>query len=70
MSSPTPPAAYPILRPVTGHDARFTVGLTLDIATVLTRHGYPPLTCGADLLRLQQALFAAIYQPVTPEEIR
>jgi hypothetical protein len=70
MSSPTPPAGYPLPRPVTGHDARFTVGLTLDVADVLIRHGYPPLTCGADLLRLQQALFGAIYQPATPEEIR
>jgi hypothetical protein len=61
--------AYPIPRPVTGtdvgQDTRFTLGLTLDVADVLARHGYPPLTSGADLLRLQQALFSAIYQPAT-----
>jgi hypothetical protein len=61
MSSP----AYPIPRPRTGSDTRFTLGLTLDVADVLTRHGYPPLTTGADLRRLQQALFTAIYQPAT-----
>jgi hypothetical protein len=55
-------AAYPISRPDTGTDSRFTVGLALDVAAVLARHGYPPLTSGADLLRLQQALFTLIYQ--------
>jgi len=55
-------AAYPISRPGDSTDSRFTVGLALDVAAVLTRHGYPPATCGADLLRLQQALFALIYQ--------
>ncbi|WP_213455192.1 hypothetical protein [Rhizomonospora bruguierae] len=55
--------AYPISRPGRGSsDSRFTVGLALDVAAVLARHGYPPLTCGADLLRLQQALFTLIYQ--------
>jgi hypothetical protein len=64
MTSPTPPQPrYPIPRPRTGSDGRFTLGLTLDVAAVLTRHGYPPLSSGADLLRLQQALFATIYQP-------
>lgn len=63
MSSPIPPS-YPIPGPRSGTDARFTVGLALDVADVLTRHGYPPLTTGADLLRLQQALFAIIYRPI------
>jgi hypothetical protein len=55
--------AYPISRPGHGStDSRFTVGLALDVAAVLARHGYPPLTCGTDLLRLQQALFTLIYQ--------
>ena len=43
-------------------DTRFTVGLALDVATVLQRHGYPPVTTGADLIRLQLALFTLIYQ--------
>jgi len=58
----TPQAAYPLPRPATGQDARFTIGLTLDVAAVLTAHGYPPPSGGADLLRLQQALFTLIYQ--------
>jgi hypothetical protein len=61
--SPDAPA-YPISRPHTGDgtDNRFTLGLALDVAAVLARHGYPPITCGADLRRLQQALFTLIYQ--------
>jgi hypothetical protein len=59
---PAYPPAYPIGRPTDRADSRFTIGLTLDVAAVLTRHGYPPITAGADLLRLQQALFALIYQ--------
>lgn len=55
--------AYPIRRPDTGADGRFTFGLVLDVAAVLARHGYPPLTCGTDLVRLQQALFTVIYHP-------
>lgn len=58
--------AYPIPRPTTGHDARFCHGLALDISRVLHRYGYPPMHTGADLLRLQQALFALIYQEQTP----
>jgi hypothetical protein len=58
-------AAYPIGRPADGDDARFTIGLTLDVAAVLARHGYPPFTTGTDLLRLQQALFTLIYQETT-----
>jgi hypothetical protein len=63
MGSDSP--AYPISRPADGPDARFTVGLALDVATVLARHGYPPLATGTDLLRLQQALFTLIYQETT-----
>jgi hypothetical protein len=65
MSDPSRQPVYPIPRPVTGQDDRFTLGLALDVAQVLTRHGYPPLTTGPDLLRLQQALFTTIYQPAT-----
>lgn len=60
-SPPGPGPAYPLERP--GDDARFTVGLLLDVAAVLQRHGYPPLAAAADLTRLHQALFTAIYQP-------
>jgi hypothetical protein len=49
MSAEVP--AYPIRRPDRGADDRFTIGLTIDIATVLARHGFPPITTGADLLR-------------------
>jgi len=55
---------YPIGRPGHGVDSRFTIGLALDVAAVLTRHGYPPITTGADLQRLQQALFTLIYQEI------
>lgn len=61
MTNPAP--TYPLPRPDTGTDARFSIGLVLDVADVLTRHGYPRLGCGADLVRLQQALFTTIYQP-------
>jgi hypothetical protein len=56
--------AYPLPRPATNDDPRFSLGLALDVAEVLTRHGYPPLTAGADLVRLQQVLFSLIYQPL------
>jgi hypothetical protein len=46
---------------VGGGDPRFTVGLALDIADVLTRHGYPALACGHDLAHWQDALFTSIY---------
>jgi hypothetical protein len=61
--------AYPIPRPSTdgeaSGDARFTTGLAFDVAKILARHGYPPLRTGADLVRLQRALFTLIYQPAT-----
>jgi len=58
MSTDAP--TYPISRP--DADGRFTIGLALDVAAMLARHGYPPLATGADLLRVQQALFTLIYQ--------
>jgi hypothetical protein len=61
MSTPTTAPAYPLLRPASGDDARFCLGLALDIAKVLTSYGYPPIAAGADLLHCQQALFRAIY---------
>lgn len=55
---------YP--RPVTDSDPRFTFGLILDVADVLTRHGYPPLSDdGMDHVDLQQALFRFLYGPST-----
>lgn len=56
-----PKATYPLRRP-RHDDQRFTIGLVHDIAEVLTRHGYPPLACGNDLLHWQNALYCAIYQ--------
>jgi hypothetical protein len=55
-------STYPISRPTTGSDNRFSVGLAIDVAAVLHRHGYPPITTGVDLVRLQTALFNLIYQ--------
>jgi hypothetical protein len=51
--------AYPLPRPVDG-DPRFTFGLLVDVAEVLTRHGYPELQ-PADLVELQQCLFRLLY---------
>ncbi len=62
MNAATTAPAYPVARPVNGSDARFSVGLALDVAAVLARHGYPTLREGADLVRLQQALFSLIYR--------
>ena len=55
-----PTAVYPVARPGCG-DARFTYGLALDVAAVLVRHGFPQVRAGADLVRVQQALFELIY---------
>ncbi|MEU9687157.1 hypothetical protein [Amycolatopsis japonica] len=60
-----PPAAapaknYPLA--ITDTDTRFTFGLVLDVAAVLTAHGYPPLAGGADHVDLQQALFGFLYR--------
>jgi hypothetical protein len=63
MNNATTAAAYPIPRPASGDDdARFCLGLALDVAQVLHRYGYPPVLTGVDLGRLQQALFTLIYQ--------
>lgn len=56
-----PPPAYPLARPRTGQDRRFTLGLALDISNVLAAHGYPPIATAADLMRWQSALFTTIY---------
>ena len=51
---------YPL--PASTDDPRFTFGLILQITEVLAAHGYPPVRAGADLVRVQQALFTALYQ--------
>ncbi|MEV1006150.1 hypothetical protein [Streptomyces sp. NPDC049881] len=64
MDSPTPPnrasRAYPIT-PAPADDPRFTLGVALDIAEVLARHGYPQVESGRDLVDLQQAIFHFLY---------
>ena len=62
MTTTGPEPVYPIARPTSGDDARFCLGLAYDIAQVVAGYGYPPITCGGDLRRLQQALFTFIYQ--------
>jgi len=49
---------FPLPKPAT--DARFTFGLTHDIARRITGQGYPELT-GRDFVELQQALFGFLY---------
>jgi hypothetical protein len=53
------PALYPM--PAPADDDRFTHGFVFDVADVLKVHGFPPVRSGADLVRLQQALFAFLY---------
>jgi hypothetical protein len=64
-TTPPQPPVYPL--PAPADDPRFTFGLLADVAAVLAGHGYPPLRAGADLVRLQQALFTTIYQPTHQE---
>lgn len=52
-------SVYPLPRP--DDDPRFTLGLILDVRSVLTKHGYPAPESGADLVRLQQAMFGFLY---------
>lgn len=52
-------SAYPI-RPEPEEDPRFTIGLAVDVAEVLTRHGYPPIK-GLDFVDMQQALYRFLY---------
>lgn len=53
-------AAYPLPRP--DADPRFNFGLIIDVAAVLSKHGYPEVQAGPDLVRLQQALFKFFYE--------
>lgn len=61
-SNTTIAAVYPIPQPAGGHDPRFTIGLAIDVATALQHWGYPPITSGRDITRLQQTLFGFLYQ--------
>jgi hypothetical protein len=51
--------AYPL--PEVDDDERFTFGVVVDVAEVLTRHGYPKPATGRDLVALQQALYRFLY---------
>jgi hypothetical protein len=51
---------YPL--PAPGSDPRFTYGLVLDIADVLTGHGYPP-PAATDWADLMTAVSSFLYQP-------
>jgi hypothetical protein len=64
MTSPSAPtvAAYPLPRPTCDDDPRFTYGLVLDIADVLTTHGYPR-PADTDWADLMLALHRFLYQP-------
>jgi hypothetical protein len=57
-TAPLPPA-YPLAE--TNDDARFTMGLLIDVADVLALHGFPPVKAAHDLVSLQRALFAFLY---------
>ena len=55
---------YPVARPDSGSDKRFTMGLVMDVMDVLTEHGYPEASMsGLDHVAMQQALFRFIYGP-------
>jgi hypothetical protein len=53
---------YPLPRPES--DPRFCFGLLHDVAKLIEKYGYPPLT-GHDMVPLRQALFHVIYAPTT-----
>lgn len=57
----TQPVAYPMPRP-DHDDSRVSVGLLVDVAAALTRHGYPPIRTSPDAAHWQQTLFHTIYQ--------
>jgi hypothetical protein len=50
---------YPL--PPLDEDPRFTAGLLFDAAKLLRDHHYPMPSSGADLIRLQTALFEFLY---------
>jgi hypothetical protein len=61
-----PSQIYPLGHPESGDDCRFTVGLVLDVADVLSKHGYPDMVSaesGADYLNVRDFLYQFIYGP-------
>lgn len=60
----TPARVYPL--PAPEDDARFSVGLLIEVAALLESHGYPPVRHGLDLVDLQQALFRFLYSTTSP----
>ena len=48
-----------------GGDQRFTAALVADVATVLVRHGYPPLVTANDRVHFRNRLHEIIYQETT-----
>lgn len=56
-------SSYPLPRPA--DDQRFTVGFVLNVADTLVSAGFPAMN-GADLVRLQSALFEFIYESAPP----
>ncbi|HMH76867.1 MAG TPA: hypothetical protein VK547_09605 [Candidatus Udaeobacter sp.] len=55
---------YPMPRPESGGDPRFTFGLTHDVAKILVAAGYPRVD-GVDFLDLQMALHRFLYCDAT-----
>lgn len=64
--------AYPLPRPESGNDPRFSFGLMYDVGKVLESHGFPPVRNGSDLVDLMTALFGFVFtseaRPVPPIE--
>lgn len=57
--------AYPLPRPE--NDPRFTLGMQLDVAQVLEKHGFPKVS-GVDLVELGQALFGFLFAAESTEK--
>lgn len=58
MTPPRP--VYPIR--LDHGDQRFTAALVTDLAAVLTRHGYPPLTTANDRVHFHNRVYEIIYR--------
>ncbi|MEY9909746.1 hypothetical protein ABIA35_005989 [Catenulispora sp. MAP12-49] len=64
--------AYPLPRPESDGDPRFSFGLMYDVGKVLEAHGFPPVRNGSDHVDLMTALFGFVYaseaRPVPAED--